>query len=148
MSYTNHLKTITDALHSLLISEFKIKVEYSKDFRMNFGQSEYISYWCTEQNLISTNTDGEDREYVFEIFHYFDNKRFDKKLFDEKISERVEQLKQLVMENKTYQPGDVYKWHDAELESIGIEHFEDEEELPNIYFIQSELHLRRFNEWA
>lgn len=143
MSSTNHLKIINDALHDLLLSEFKVPIDFAKEYNIDFSKNEYIRYWITEQPLISANSVGEDREYIYEIEHYFNRFSMNRIKFNNLIAARIEQMKQLLMENRTYILS-IYYWHDANLDIGEIEQIEDKK----VYFYHADLHLTRFNQWA
>lgn len=146
MNYSNNLKIINTALHKLLISEFKVPVKLEPGYNSEFSKGEYLSYWPTNQTFISGNSAGEDREYEYTIDYYFNRKTFNRIAFEDTLSDRLERLKQLLMVNRTYQPGDVYKWHDAAIMSAELLQLEDE--LDYIYYIHCEFNLKRFEEWS
>lgn len=141
---TNHIKTINDALFSLLSTKFKT-VELALLFNAEFNRDEYVRYWPMTQEHITSNNDGEIRRYLYDIDVYFDVNQFTRTIFEKKISVRLEDLKQLLMESRTYQPSGVYKWHDAAIETIQI--LQPEDGYDNIYYIHCEFSLLRFNQW-
>jgi len=124
---------ISDPLRSLIYTEFKpVDVVFDSMFdpsRMTRG--EYIRYYFIDSNEVAKHSDGETREYILEIVYYFDTKRDRfKKAFDDVYSDRIEHLKQLLDENRSYNDG-TYRWHEitVELEPLTtVEELEDIEE--------------------
>lgn len=148
MAYTNHINTIVEALRSLLLGEFKVKIDYSMFFNPGFGHNEYIRYFIDSEDYVSSNTDGEVRNYTFGIDYYFNTAEIDRTKFSKIISKRIEQLKQLLMYNRTYQPNSVYTWHDARIETIEIGALEDNEGYEKVHFIHCDFTVTRFNKWV
>ena len=148
MAYTNHTKTVNDALHALLIGEFKQSVFLQSKFEPKFKENEFISYWLVDSDFDSTFSDGENRMYNYEIKIYFNRKVMNREFFENTISARMEQLRQLLSENKTYQPSDVYKWHDAKIDLIEIIEIEEDEDMEEMIYINCEFSLMRACIWA
>jgi len=112
----------------LLTTEFNNDIVHGKFFEPDkLGRGEYFRYYLQEQPIIEGHTDGETRDYTFNCAWYFNAKQFDfKKTFDSLVSERIERLKRLMLNNRNYVPSGVYKWTDARVEPeesfyIGIE---------------------------
>ena len=148
MAYTDHLQTVNDALHALLIGEFETDIKFESEFQPNWKRSEYIRYWPVSQIYVSGNTSGEDRQYTYDIDIYFNIKQMSRNVFKNTVSERLERLKQLLMENRTYQPSDVYKWHDGTVDEIEILKRDEEDDYEGIYYVHCEFTIMRFNQWA
>jgi hypothetical protein len=151
MSYTNHLGTVNDALNDLIKTEFaSIPVKNERKFKPDFRKGEFIRFWCVAQSEPELNSDGETREYTYDIDFYFNLSVLKRPKFEDLLAARTEQLKQLLQENVTYQPGGTYVWHNARIDLIEVEDFEDEEEeaYRNIVYVHCEFTLRRFNQWA
>ena len=145
---TNHLKTINDALHSLLISYSPELSPLMPGKDLKWKRNEFMRYWCTAQNHISSDNDGETREYTYEINHYFNFTTLDKPKIVNTVFGRLEDVKETLMESRTYQPSSVYKWHDLAINNIEVLKVEEEEPLAGIYYIKFELTLKRFNQWS
>ncbi len=148
MAYTNHIETIREALHLLLIAEFNVKVDFNIEFNPGFGKNEYIRYFFQGDNFVSSNSDGETREYTFDIDIYINTAKIDKTKFTQTASKRIEQLNQLLSYYRTYQPSNVYKWHDSRIESIEIDRLEDVEGFENVKIIRCEYTVVRTGQWA
>lgn len=151
MSYTDHNEIVNDALHALLIGEYGIPVEYNDDefYNPNYRTSECIRYYMTVSDESTYNSDGEDRVFNYVLEHYFNHKRLAKKNYEKTIWERENQTRQLLAENRTYQPSNTYKWHDLMIETSEVLRREnaDGEQLQEKY-IKMEISLRRFCQWA
>jgi hypothetical protein len=113
ITYTNHVEAITDSLRYLLVSEFNNEIVQSMFFEPDkLGRGEYFRYHLSEQPIVGMHSDGETRDYTFECSWYFNTKHSDfRKTFDDLVSERMERLKKLLLNNREYSPSSVYKWH-------------------------------------
>jgi|GEM_PF-1818239 len=151
MSYTNHTKTVNDALHALLLGEFSIPVDYSAydDYDPDFRSGECIRYYNIDQPPAGGNSSGEDRQFDYELDYWFSNRNVEKKDYDAKIWARYEQVRQLLKENSTYQPSSAYKWHDIEIETMVIVDVLDEDDnKTGEKAIHLEFNMKRFCQWA
>lgn len=150
MSYTDHTEIVNDALHALLIGEFKVPVKYEREngFIPDLRRGECIRYFNVSQDHISNNSDGEDRQFNYELDYWFNKRVITKTNFEKTVWERVEQLRQLLAENVTYQPSD-YKWHDLVIDVCELVHLEDEDgNLTGESLVHFEFNMMRFCQWA
>ena len=151
MSYTNHTKTVNDALHDLLVATFPgIPVELvvqDQPYTPKFKKGEHIEYWLIEQPLVSKNSDGEDREFIYGINHYFNDYFFKRSDFEELYMARYEKLKQALMKDRSYYVNGSYIWHDAGVDNIELLAM-DVEEFGHVKFYNCEFQAMRFNQWA
>ena len=145
---TNHLKTINDALHALLISYAPELNPLMPGESIRFKSNEFMRYWCIAQDFISADNSGETREYTYEINHYFNVTNLDRPKFVNTVFGRLEEIKELLMENRTYQPSGVYKWNDLSINTIEVLQIEEEKPLAGTYYIKFEVKLKRFNQWS
>jgi len=145
---TNHLKTINDAFHSLLISYQPELSPLKPGKDLKWKRNEYMRYWCTGQDLISADNSGETRQYTYEINHYFNFTNLDRPKIVNTVFGRLEDIKEALMENRTYQPSEVYKWNDLAINLIEVLRLDEDEALAGIYYIRFELTLMRFNQWS
>ena len=113
ITYTNHVETITDSLRYLLVQEFNCEIVQEEKFvSKHLDKGEYFNYYLTEQPIELLHSDGETRNYTFECKWFFNTKQFEfRKTFDDLVSERIERLKRLLYNNRSYTPSNVYKWH-------------------------------------
>ena len=150
ITFTNHVKTIKDALHFLLVEEFKpTKIVMAKEFDPgHISDGEYIRYFLVDQPILEFHSDGETREYTYDGSYYFDEKRYNfSNIFDDLVSPRIERFKRLLHNNRSYAPSNAYKWHHLELdiaESFYLTEDEDvETPYPNILNVPFELRIIR-----
>ena len=113
ITYINHIEMVTNSLRYLIVTEFNNDIVQSNLFEPGaLGRGEYFSYWLSEQPVLEFHSDGETRDYTFDCAWYFNTKQFDfKKTFDDLVSERIERLKRLLHNHRSYAPSGVYKWH-------------------------------------
>ena len=113
IDFTNHTIAITNALRSLLVTEFQGRIRMSDVFEPGqLTQGEYYRYFLIEQPVIEFHSKGETRDYTFEGGWYFDRTdRNFKNIFDDNVSKRTERFKRLLHNNRNYIPSSVYKWH-------------------------------------
>ena len=138
----NHFKVVNDALHDLIVQYFTVPVSNKKVPVMDWRRGEFINFWCTEQNFISNNSDGETREYGYDIGYYFNEKKLGKTKLEDLIGLRVETLKSKLTEFVTYQVP-TYRWHDAKIADIEIEELEEQ---PGIWVAMLRFECTRFNQ--
>ena len=132
IDYTVHQTVVSDALRDLLINEFNCEIILDKEFspaRLTKGQ--YIRYWFVPSELSSLTYAGEYRTYNIEIVYYFDihRKRYESSLSE--IYEKVEKLKQLMIDNVSYAPSGNYKWHYLSVGNIEVEKLSVLEDIEN-----------------
>jgi len=149
---SNHLKTVNEALHSLLIGTFKFPVELKRlDVgeikELNFKQNEYCRYWG-KQEYTDGNSDGGNVEYTYRLNHYFNTKRINRNDIETKMFGRLEDYNQLLMSSRTYQPSSVYKWHDLLVVDGEILQVDDDEPHAGMYYIDLTFTMKRFNQWS
>jgi hypothetical protein len=118
ITYTNHVKVVSDSFRYLLVTEFNNEIVHAKLFQPDkLTRGEYFRYYLSEQPIVSKSSDGETRAYTFNCSWYFNTKHFDfRKTFDDLVSERIERLKRLMANNNNYIPSGVYKWHMVDVE--------------------------------
>ena len=154
ITYTNEIKTIGDALYDIMYDELKpIPVILSNRFEAKeLGQQgEYIRYWIGPSNTISYYSNGECREYEVNIYYYINQNRYRKgAFFDEVLSVKSEQLKRLLLDNRSYEPGDVYKWHYLVVNQpeypLNVNEIDELEGYENIKVIHHQLNIHRDND--
>jgi hypothetical protein len=133
ITYTNVAKTnILDPLQLLVFTEFKpTPVEMSESFDSSLmTRGEYIRYWLLDSGEVEKHSDGETRDYEVEMVYYFDVTRHEyKKAFDDVYSDRMEHLKQLLDENRSYTSSSTYRWHNIVVETDPIQTVEELEEI-------------------
>lgn len=144
VTYTNDMEAVSDGLYTIIEAEFKPRhVEMCPEFEADkMTRGEYIRYWFLDSTS-EKYASGETRFYIIEVVFYFDKARRLRKTFDDRWSERVEQLKRLLMNNSNYSPSGTYIWHNIEVNLDPIETLED----TDVQFVRFELKLSRGNNW-
>jgi len=159
VTYTDYQgDVINPALDALINAEFNttaplVETRFKDVFEQSYldTRGEYIRWYSDQSEFISGLSNGETREYTYIINYYIDNaNRYIKDFYEKVISDRVQRLNQLLIENRTYQPSSVYKWHDAVMETIGKpeklnETIEDVKD--SIYVVEMEFKITRTNTW-
>jgi len=151
MAYTDHTQVVNDALHALLIGEHKIPVDYesSEDYEPDLRRGECIRYYNVDQVNVGNGSGGEHRQFNYELDHFFNRGNYTKKQFEKLIWERYERTRQLLKENRTYQPSNVYKWNNLEIEEMAVVDIVDEnDELTGEKAIHIVFNFKRFCEWT
>ena len=101
IDYDNVEKKISDELLEIL-EEFEIESVLEDKFQIQrlAERGEYIRIWPGTSEQIGFNSDGETREYPYQIIHYFDRKRYRKeKDWNELYSERSAMMRQLLRDS-------------------------------------------------
>lgn len=159
MSYTNNIEAVKDGLQTLIHAEFLpngVPLVFAKGYQREYlKHGEYIRYFIEEDIFLGAHSDGEHREYEFEISMYFNIKaRNVDRDFDIWASEESERLKRLLNDNRSYTLSGASVWHHLYIDSPGylqdliiIEDFEEEEEegLEHIKVIQHTVKIYRSN---
>ena len=159
VTYTDYQGDIINpALDALMNTEFNsnapiVETRFYPEFEGDYlaRRGEYIRWYSDESEFINGVTNGETREYTYILNYYIDNaNRYIKDFYEKVISDRVQRLNKLLIENRTYQPSNVYKWHDAVMETIGKpeklnETIEDAKD--SIYVVEMEFKVTRTNTW-
>ena len=104
---------IIESLNTLLADEFSIQIRYDEhkgnhSFLITPGEDELIEY----------NSDGQTRTYSIAISYEVISGGEYTKNNVKQVSEIAERVKRLIMNNVSYSPSDVYKWHDGRIETI------------------------------
>ena len=145
----NHTKIVNDALNDLLVATFPgITVSMAvqdQEFKPEFKKGEFIEFWLIEQPYVSGNSDGEDREFIYGINHYFNGYHFKRTDFEDLYMDRYETLKKALMENRSYYSGGSYIWHDAKIDSPQFLSLSDE--WSHVKYYNTEFSFVRFNQW-
>ena len=129
---TNHQEIVRGGLYDILAEEFFCEVILAPAFDpARLTKGEYIRVWFVPSELVNNVYMGEYRTYNIEIYFYFDThrKRMESILPD--ISDKVDRLKQLLIDNVSYAPGDFYKWHYLGVGNIGIDNIGNLEDVEN-----------------
>jgi hypothetical protein len=146
---TNHQEIVRGGLYDLLAEEFFCEVILAPAFDpARLTKGEYIRFWFVPSELVNNVYTGEYRTYNIEIYFYFDThrKRMESILPD--ISDKVDRLKQLLIDNVSYAPGDFYKWHYLAAGSIEIDNIgnlEDVENAEDVMTAKIEIQITRGN---
>lgn len=141
----------TDLSNELLyiLEEFECESVLEDKFQLQrlAERGEYIRIWPGETDLISLNSDGETRQYPYQITHYFDRKRYrQKKDWDELYSGRTARMRQLMRDNHYKRIDNDYIWHDLSLVSFTPPTDDlDDVETDNVYGIVYEIEITRSN---
>jgi len=131
ISYTNDIKTnISDPLQLILFTELKpIPVELEPAFNpANMTRGKYVRYWFLGSEKVAGHSDGETRNYEFEIVYYFDTTRFNAKQSFDYYTADTEHIKRLLENNESYDDG-TYRWHWMIIEQDEVQTVEELEEL-------------------
>jgi len=124
-TYTNVIKThVLDSLNDIIKGEFTQPVYYDPIFKAR-GASWFVIRPMSDtlNNLLAT---GQTRTYTIEIRYYQKHSgEFSKAGAMDKISEIIERLKRLLLNNSSYSPSSTYKYHDGKV--LNIDYFPDEE---------------------
>jgi hypothetical protein len=99
-------------------------------------RGEYIRYFFLDSSEVEKHSDGETRDYEIEFVYYFDTKYYrTKKAFDDVYSDRIEHLKQLLDENRSYTSDSTYRWHNLTVEPEPLMTVEELEEVEDEHTI-------------
>ena len=132
VTYTNQIETnISEPVYALLVAEFNpVDIRMHDVFEPKWlTRGEYIRYWFLDSEPISHFAQGETRQYEIEIVYYFDLVRSrPQKAFNDLYSERLERLKRLLDNNRSYDDG-TYRWHELEISIMPIQTVEDLEDI-------------------
>ena len=104
---------IIESLNTLLADEFSIQIRYD-EHKVNH------SFLITpgEDELIELISKGQSRTYSILISYELTSGGEYTKNNVKQVSEIAERVKRLIMNNVSYSPSDVYKWHDGRIETI------------------------------
>jgi len=131
ISYTNDLTTnLSDPLQLLMFTELKpIPVINAEKFDASFmTRGKYVRYWFLGSSKETNHSDGETRNYEFEIVYYFDTTRHStKKAFDYYTAD-MEHIKRLLENNESYTTSSTYRWHEMVVEQDRMQTVGDLEE--------------------
>lgn len=151
ITFTEHVKTINDALYDLIRDEFTpVNVRNSPWFEYDkFGRNrEYVRFHYVSDVQISRCSEGETREFIYDISLYMQSYRKDRDEFELLYANRMDRITQLLTYIPTYVSGSDYKWHDAritEREFIDLEI--DDENMNNVIELRCQLILTRTAMW-
>jgi len=132
VTYTNDIKVISDSLDALVFAEFS-PVDFVLEDKFQASRisarGEYIRYYFIGSNEVDLHSDGETRDYEVEIVYYFDTRVFRTgKAFDEVYSDRMERLKAVLQQNRSY-TSSTYRWHDLSITTDPIATVEELEDV-------------------
>ena len=147
MTFTEHTKTINNALQKIIESEFKTPIIYSNEFDAAFNQSELIRLWPREQTLDELTTAGAKYVYSYDLDYYFNLNLIGKYEIEKIIDARIDKLRELLFGNNgSYYDGGSYVWHSLKIESIELDRLDLEDY--KLHFARFEITIRRFNQWT
>ena len=104
---------IIESLNTLLADEFSIPIRYDEH---KGNQSFLIT--PGEDELIEQASGMQVRSYNINISYEIKSGGEYTKNNMKQVSEIAERVKRLIMNNVSYSPSDVYKWHDGRIETI------------------------------
>jgi len=133
VSYYSHIDEINKQIEYLLSGQFtEINVRCAPEFEdERLGKRrEYIRYYYESDDLISRNTDGETRDFMFSISFYFQD--FNKKDgFNSHVFYQLDRLNWILCNEPTQNDtDDAYVWHDGRI--TGRERIQEVENLLEI----------------
>ena len=115
ITYTNNQKLITDALMTILNTEFTpMPVIYANTFdqsKMRMGK--YLRFWLIDSDMLDFFANGETRLYNFELIWYWEELVKEiKQTADNLTSKDIERTIRLLNNNSSYTDGSSnYCWH-------------------------------------
>jgi hypothetical protein len=159
ITFTNNGKLVSDGFRTILRDEFtavpgspNIEIVLHDKFESErlATKGEYVRYWIENETIESTVPDGEYRNYVIGLYYYFDTgKKQIQRDWNDLFSDRTEHVRQLVRNNHSYQPEDVYIWHMMVIEEISkpmtVEEAEGIEGYENVRVIKHTIRIVRGN---
>lgn len=104
---------IIESLNTLLADEFSIQIRYDE----HKGNHSFL-ITPGEDELIELISKGQSRTYSILISYELTSGGEYTKNNVKQVSEIAERVKRLIMNNVSYSPSDVYKWHDGRIETI------------------------------
>jgi len=104
---------IIESLNTLLADEFSIQIRYDE----HKGNHSFL-ITPGEDELIELISKGQSRTYSILISYELTSGGEYTKNHVKQVSEIAERVKRLIMNNVSYSPSDVYKWHDGRIETI------------------------------
>lgn len=151
ITFTNDQKDVIDSLHKMLITEFESNIRNALDFEPDqLTRGEYFRYALSETEHIENHSDGETTNYIIPGGWYFaKTDRYFKNIFDDHVSKRLERLKRLLRNNRSYTVSGSYKWHGLIYtfeEPVYLSETGDEyEKYTDILYIPVEITITRSN---
>jgi len=121
VTYTQHDKTILDALESLFKAEFPgFEIVIDDIFNTKYmGKGEYLRIFIVDIAEDSKMSNGAYYNYITEFVWYFNKKKHDKEDMQEKIiSPRIQRSLQLLNNNRVYQNGGSAGWDNLTVDGI------------------------------
>lgn len=148
MSYTNFDKLINESLFDILKNEMKIPVVYYSEFRKQdiAKKNEYIRIYGNGSDLVQKYSNGETRDYNYQISYYFQySGDQQKEKFQQVISDRINQLYYFLLENSYYTSG-VQRWFNVSFDTISPVIWGFDEEQTEIAHVDMDVIFRRAND--
>ena len=148
MSYYSHIAAITAQIETLVADQFsELNVRHQPMYESDqLGKRhEYIRFFYDSDNLVSRNSDGETRDFVFNVSYYFHNfnRRAD---FSDHVFYQVERLNWILCNEPTQNnSSDEYVWHDGRME--GREFIQPEDD-SNVYEVQIQFVVTKTCMWG
>jgi len=150
---------INPALHALMRNEFNtsgssiLDTRFYPDFELEYlaKRGEYIRWFANDSEFISGLSNGETRQYNYTITYYIDNAhQYVKKFFETMVTDRLERLTKLLVQNRTYEVSGAYKWHDCLVQNRSrLTRLNEvvEEAKDSIMFVEMQVSIMRTNTW-
>lgn len=155
MSYSsandNFGKIVNQGIFTLLNAEIpKEKVVYQPAFRKkDLTRGKYYRIYQDGSALIDQGTGYETRSYNYQISYYYQFSGDESKnKFEDVISNDWEHLYNYLMENRSYNPSSVYKWHNIEFGEVSGVTWGIDDEFPEIGHIDAEVSFIRTNDFT
>lgn len=128
ITYTNNAKAVSDGLKTILLGEFtatygspNMDIVIHNVFEPGrlARKGEYVRIGLEGSPFVSLVSDGEYRDYVFGIYYYIDlYKHGQQREWEDYLSDRMEHIRKLIMNNYYYTSGGSYVWHQAQIEEM------------------------------
>lgn len=149
ITFTEHLKTINNALYDLIRAEFTtIKIIYKPefDFADLAKHGEYIRFYYDNDSFVSRNSDGETRDFSYNLSIYFDRFKIARRDdFEDLYANRVDRLTKLLSQNPTHTVSGSYVWHD--LKVAEREYNEFDEDQTNVVELRCQIEITKTTMW-
>ncbi len=111
-------RDISDELLNLLDEQFDFEVVIEDKFQSArlAERGEYIRTWPGLSEHVSFHSDGETRDFNYEIFHFFDQKRYSKETdWNELFSEKLAEMRILLRDKNVIKYDNETIWHNLVL---------------------------------
>lgn len=148
MSYVNFDQLINQPLFSIVQDEMKVPLVYFSEFRAQdlAKRKEYIRIYSDGSDLVQKYSNGEVRDYKYQVSYYFQYSGDQKKeKFESKISDRTNHLYYFLLENSYYTSG-TQRWFNVDFVSIGPVVWGFDEDQLDVAHVDMEVNFRRAND--